>query len=96
MSKSLDELFLICSHADMSRINPEVFAVHIELALVSAPVETLAALCSVDRKRRNTATASLAAHVAARLGCFDVRFECDAMPVAQAGLFPDDLSPMRV
>lgn len=78
----------------MPRITPDSLTVHIELALASAPVETLAALCAVDRRHRSTATASLANHVAARLGCFDVRFESDTMPVPQAGLFPDDLSPM--
>ena len=80
----------------MSRITPDVLAVHIEVALASVPVETLAALCAVERAQRNLAATALAAHVAARLDCFDVRFDRDAMPVPQAGLFPDDLSPMRV
>lgn len=79
----------------MSRITPDTLAVHIELAIASAPVETLAALCAVDRAQRSLATASLAAHVAARLDCFDFHFEADVMHVPQAGLFPDDLSPMR-
>ena len=80
----------------MSRITADTLAVHIELALASAPVETLAALCAVERTQRSLATTELASHVAARLDCFDVRFDRNVTPVPQAGLFPDDLSPMRV
>ena len=56
----------------MTRIDPDTLATHLEVALSSAPVDTLAALQDVDRQRRRRATYTLAQHLADRLGCFEI------------------------
>ena len=56
----------------MTRIDPDSFATHFEVALSCAPLETLAALQDSDRQRRRHATFTLAQHLADRLGCFEI------------------------
>ena len=59
----------------MPRIDPDTLATHIEVALICAPVDTLAALQETDSHRRQRATFTLAQHLADRLGCFEVTGE---------------------
>ena len=56
----------------MTRIDPDTLAIHLEVALSCAPVDTLAALQDTDRQRRRRATYTLAQHLADRLGCFEI------------------------
>ena len=56
----------------MIRIDPDVLATHLEVALSCAPVDTLAALQDADHHRRRRATYTLAQHLADRLGCFEI------------------------
>lgn len=80
-------LFRLCSHMQMERIDPETLAVHLEVALVCSPPDTLEALADSDRIRRQRATHCLAAHLADRLACFEVRASGDLG--GQAVLFQD-------
>ncbi len=56
----------------MTRIDPDALAIHLEVALSCAPVDTLAALQDTDGQRRRRATYTLAKHLADRLGCFEI------------------------
>lgn len=56
----------------MTRIDPDALAMHLEVALSCAPVETFAALQDTDRQRRRRATYTLAQYLADRLGCFEI------------------------
>lgn len=56
----------------MTRIDPDALAMHIEVAITCAPVDTLAALQDTDSYRRRRATFTLAHHLADRLGCFEI------------------------
>ena len=56
----------------MTRIDPDTLATHIEVALICAPVDTLAALQETDSHRRRRATFTLAQHLADRLNCFEI------------------------
>ena len=72
----------------MTRIDPAALATHLEVALSSAPVETLAALQDGDRQRRRHATFTLAQHLANRLGCFEITGDDPGEdPGKQASLF---------
>ena len=55
----------------MTRIDPDALAMHLEVALKCAPVDTLAALQDTDHQRRRRATYTLAQHLADRLCCFE-------------------------
>ena len=56
----------------MTRIDPDTLAIHLEVAISCAPVDTLAALQDADGQRRRRATYTLAQHLADRLGCFEI------------------------
>ena len=56
----------------MTPIDPDTLATHIEVALICAPVDTLAALQETDSHRRRRAPFTLAQHLADRLGCFEI------------------------
>lgn len=56
----------------MTRTDPDALAIHLEVALSCAPVDTLAALQDTDGQRRRCATYTLAQHLADRLGCFKI------------------------
>ena len=56
----------------MTRIHQDTLAIHLEVALSCAPVDTLAALQDADGQLRRRATYTLAQHLADRLGCFDI------------------------
>ena len=74
----------------MTRIDTDVLATHLEVALTCAPQDTLTALQDTDSYRRRRATFILAQYLADRLGCFEVTGgELGGDAGRQASLFQD-------
>jgi len=81
---------------DMTRIDPDALATHIEVALACAPISTLTALQDVDSQRRRRATFSLAQHLADRLSCFEIIGDgLGDDPARQASLFQEGPRAVR-
>jgi hypothetical protein len=79
----------------MNRLDDETLSLHLEVALAGAAPDLLGDLANPDRRRRSTAVADVARHLAERLRCFDIRSEeTGAYLQAQPSLFPQDLGPI--
>lgn len=80
-------MFSLCSHLSMQRLDPETLAIHLEVALATAPQRTLEDFRSAERYHPQ-ATASLARHLADRLAGLDFSIGDDWVdPEAQGSLF---------
>lgn len=84
---TLSCVLLLFYFDDMTRINPDALATHLEVALSCAPTGTLAGLQDTDSQRRRRATYTLAQHLADRLGCFEITGGGDS--ALQASLFQE-------
>lgn len=79
----------------MIRVDENILALHLEVALCSAAPSLLDKLATCDGRRRHAAAAEMARHLAERLRCFEFRSEEGGrLSKAQAALFPDDLGPI--
>lgn len=79
----------------MTRVDDDILALHLEVALSTAPPSLLGGLVACDRRQRNAAIGEITRELVERLRCFDVRAESPpARYGEQALLFPHDLGPM--
>lgn len=73
----------------MSRyVTPDALSHHLEVALNAASRPLLSDLDHSDRYRRTAAVATLARHLADRMGCFEITGQ-DVAPVDHPSLFGD-------
>ena len=80
-------MFPLCSHNGMTRLDADDLAIHLEVALATAPESSLESLRSADRHRPR-ATADLARHLANRLAGLEFAIGADWVdPEAQRSLF---------
>jgi len=73
----------------MKRIDDDILATHLEVALAIAPTVGLAGLENVDRSARSAAIARLASHLADRLRCFEIFDDDEDEKLEHPLLFPD-------
>lgn len=80
-------MFHICSHMSMQRLDPEALAIHLEVALATAPQRTLDKFRSTECYHPR-ATAELAKHLADRLAGLEFSIGDNWVdPEAQRSLF---------
>ena len=84
---ALSYVLLLFYFDDMTRIDPDALATHLEVALTCAPTGTLSALHDTDSPSRRRVTYTLAQHLADRFGCFEITSGSD--PTMQAFLLQE-------
>lgn len=82
-------MFRLCSHLDMTSLDPDSIAFHLEAALALAPVGTLKALQDEDWRLRRKAAATIARHLATRLERSETYATVPAGPEESRLLFPE-------
>lgn len=79
----------------MTRVDDDTLALHLEVALSTAPPSLLDGLTDVDSRRRCAAVGEIVRQLVDRLRCFDIRSEEAGMRSApQQSLFPQDFGPI--
>ncbi|SLJ91172.1 hypothetical protein SAMN06295987_1011332 [Novosphingobium mathurense] len=79
----------------MTRVDDESLALHLEVALSTAPPSMLGGLLDPDRRQRHAAIGEITRELVERLRCFDIRYEDGRIACGrQPALFPDDLGPI--
>ena len=79
----------------MTRVDDDMLALHLEVALSTAPPSLLGGLTASDRRQRHAAIGEITKELVERLRCFDIRAESPrALHGEQTLLFPHDLGPM--
>lgn len=92
---AIDSMFYFCSYRLMFRVDDETLAVHLEVALATAPPSLLDRLGDSDGHRRNVAVGKIARQLVDRLRCFDILSEDAAFSHNEhPTLFPQDLGPI--
>lgn len=78
----------------MSRVDEETLALHLEVALATAPLSLLDGLADRDWRRRHAAVGEIVRELVDRLRCFDIQTDDGADRGRHLTLFPDDLGPI--
>lgn len=79
----------------MTRVDDNILALHLEVALSTAPPSLLGGLVNPDRRQRHAAIGEITRELVERLRCFHIRAEKPHGRYGeQALLFPHDLGPM--
>ncbi len=86
-------MFSICSHVPMSRLDDDMLALHLEVALATASPALIDGLANSDRRRRHMAIGEIARQLVERLRGFDIGGEKGRL-AGQSSLFPEDLGPI--
>lgn len=60
---------------NMTRVDDDMLALHLEAALSTAPPSLLGGLVASDRRQRNAAIGEIARQLVQRLSCYDIRSE---------------------
>lgn len=77
------------------RVDDDTLALHLEVALSTAPPSLLDGLADSDSRRRYAAVGEIVRQLVERLRCFDIRSEEVGMRSApQQSLFPQDFGPI--
>jgi hypothetical protein len=66
-------MFLLCSSSGMTRVDDDILALHLEVALSTAAPSLLHGLAHSDRRRRHAAIGEITRQLVERLRCFDIR-----------------------
>ncbi|QDC37220.1 hypothetical protein [Sphingobium fuliginis] len=79
----------------MTRVDDDILALHLEVALSTAPPSLLSGLVDPDRRQRHEAIGEIMRQLVERLRCFDILGESAIMRSAcQPSLFPRDIGPL--
>jgi len=78
----------------MTRIDDEILALHLEVALATVPPTVLEGLSDTDYHRRHAAFGEIARELVERLYCFDICRVGGLLTFRQPTLFPHDLGPI--
>ena len=79
----------------MSRLDDDMLALHLEVALATASPALIDGLANSDRRRRHMAIGEIARQLVDRLRGFEVRDEESRVRLSgQPLLFPSDMEPL--